>query len=194
HTLTGLTNARIYTISIVATSSTDLVSESVATTTVRLVPSALVLYTSPTATDTTITIAGSVPTGSVVTGFVVHWQRDTSVGCSPSKQRFFTVNEGFSGSYEITGLEPGNRYTITVTVFNTAGRAPVSNAVTATTMQTSKRLSLYCVTYSLLFYTDPTGRPTSVRRGTVTASSITVHWGEVSCLDRNGEITGYRAQ
>ncbi|CAI8026844.1 Receptor-type tyrosine-protein phosphatase S, partial [Geodia barretti] len=177
HTLTGLTNARIYTISIVATSSTDLVSESVATTTVRLVPSALVLYTSPTATDTTITIAGSVPTGSVVTGFVVHWQRDTSVGCSPSKQRFFTVNEGFSGSYEITGLEPGNRYTITVTVFNTAGRAPVSNAVTATTMQT-----------------NPTGRPTSVRRGTVTASSITVHWGEVSCLDRNGEITGYRAQ
>ena len=48
--------------------------------------------------------------------------------------------------------------------------------------------------YSLLFYTVPTRGPTSVRRGTVTASSITVHWGEVSCLQRNGEITGYRAQ
>ena len=36
HTLTGLTNGRNYTISIVATSSTDLVSESVATTAVRL--------------------------------------------------------------------------------------------------------------------------------------------------------------
>ena len=36
HTLTGLTNGRTYTISIVATSSTDLVSESIATNAVRL--------------------------------------------------------------------------------------------------------------------------------------------------------------
>ncbi|CAI8031314.1 Receptor-type tyrosine-protein phosphatase delta, partial [Geodia barretti] len=177
HTLTGLTNGRIYTISIVATSSTDLVSESVATNTVRLVPSALVLQTSPTVTSTNITITGSVPTGSVVTGFIVQWQRDTSVGCSSSNQRILTVNQGFSGSYRITGLEPGNRYTITVTVFNAAGNGPVSNAVTATTMET-----------------NPTGGPSSVRIGTVTASSITLHWGEVSCLHRNGEITGYRAQ
>ncbi|CAI8029808.1 hypothetical protein GBAR_LOCUS16915 [Geodia barretti] len=42
--------------------------------------------------------------------------------------------------------------------------------------------------------TNPTRGPSSVRSGTVTASSITVHWGEVSCLDRNGEITGYIAQ
>ena len=34
----------------------------------------------------------------------------------------------------------------------------------------------------------------SVIRGTVTVGSITAHWGEVSCLNRNGEITGYRAQ
>ena len=44
------------------------------------------------------------------------------------------------------------------------------------------------------FYLDPTGGPTSVRNGTVAASSITVQWGEVSCLYRNGEITGYTAQ
>jgi hypothetical protein len=161
------------------------------------VPSALVLHTSPTATDTTITITGSVPSDSVVTGFVVHWQRDTSVGCSDRNQKSDTVYPGFRGSYKISGLEPGNRYTISVTVFNTAGNAPVSNAVTATTMQTSKRLSQYCIysypCYSLLFYTDPTRGPSTVRSGTVTASSITVHWGEVPCLDRNGEITGYRA-
>ena len=103
--------------------------------------SALVLHTSPTVTATTITITGSVPTGSVVTGFVVQWQRDTSVGCSNRNQQSFTVYGGFSGSYRITGLEPGNRYTITVAVFNAAGSGPVSNAVTATTMQSSKRLS-----------------------------------------------------
>ena len=45
-----------------------------------------------------------------------------------------------------------------------------------------------------LLFTDPTRGPTSVRIGTVTASSITVQWAEVSCLDRNGEITSYRAQ
>ena len=133
----------------------------------------------------------------MVTGLDIQWERDTSVGCSNKNQRSFTVYRGFSGSYKISGLEPGNRYAITVAVFNAAGSAPVSNAVTATTMETSMRLSQYCMTYpcySLLFYTDPTRGPSSVRRGTVTAHSITVHWGEVSCLDRNGEITGYIAQ
>ena len=53
---------------------------------------------------------------------------------------------------------------------------------------------MYLPCYSLLFYTEPTGRPSSVRSGTATASSITVDWGEVSCLDRNGKITGYIAK
>ena len=155
HTLTGLTNGRTYTISIVATSSTGLVSESVATTAVRLckqnyyqhlffsqnhifltVPSALVLRSSPTVTSTTITVTGSVPSGSVVTGLEVLWERNTSVGCSDRNQRSFTVYGGFSGSYRITGLEPGNRYTINMTVLNAAGSGPVSNNVTATTMET----------------------------------------------------------
>ena len=77
----------------------------------------------------------------MVTRFQVQWQRDTAVGCSNKDQRSFNVNQGFSGSYRITGLEPENRYTITVRVFNAAGSAPVSNGVTATTMHTSKRLS-----------------------------------------------------
>ena len=33
-----------------------------------------------------------------------------------------------------------------------------------------------------------------MRRGGVTASSITVRWQPVLCLDRNGEITGYIVQ
>ena len=43
----------------------------------------------------------------------------------------------------------------------------------------------------ILFSTVPSNGPTSVRVTTVTASSITVQWGEVPCLNRNGEITGY---
>ena len=116
-------------------------------------PSALVLDTSPTATNTTITITGSVPTGSVVTGLVVlvQLQRKMSVGCSNTSDRSLTMYQGFSGSFRITGLEPGNRYTIFVTVFNAAGSAPVSNNVTATTMPTSKRLSQILYDLSLLF-------------------------------------------
>ena len=79
------------------------------------VPPAPVLSETPTVTATTITITGTVPSGSVVTGFMVEWQRDTSVGCSDGDEDRVSMNGAFT-SYTITGLEPGNRYTITVTV------------------------------------------------------------------------------
>ena len=40
----------------------------------------------------------------------------------------------------------------------------------------------------------PSGPPTSVITGTITPNAVTVHWGEVACLDRNGDITGYTAR
>ena len=101
------------------------------------VPSAAVLDGPPSVTATTIRITGSVP-GSVVTGFVVEWQRDTSVGCSDVNERTISVNGDFT-SYTIMGLEPGNRYTITVTVSNSAGTAPVSNTVNGRTLEASER-------------------------------------------------------
>ena len=42
--------------------------------------------------------------------------------------------------------------------------------------------------------TAPTGAPDGVSEGPVTANSITVQWGEVPCLDRNGEITSYTVE
>ena len=44
----------------------------------------------------------------------------------------------------------------------------------------------------VLSSTAPTGSPDGVSDASVTANSITVQWGEVPCIDRNGEITGYR--
>ena len=41
--------------------------------------------------------------------------------------------------------------------------------------------------------TAPTGYP-RYTSATVTPNSITVHWEEVDCLDRNGAITGYVAR
>ena len=37
----------------------------------------------------------------------------------------------------------------------------------------------------------PSAAPTSVRVSAVTSSSITVQWGAVDCIHRNGDITGY---
>ena len=102
------------------------------------VPSAAVLDEPTIVTATFIRITGSVSSGSVVTRFVVEWQRDTSVGCSDVNERTISVNGAFT-SYSITGLEPGNRYTITVTVSNSAGTAPVSSPVTAMTQETGER-------------------------------------------------------
>ena len=102
------------------------------------VPSAAVLDDLPIVIATLIRITGSVSSGSVVTVFVVEWQRDPSVGCSDVNERTISVTEAFT-SYTITGLEPGNRYTITVTVSNSAGTAPVSNTVTAMTLEAGER-------------------------------------------------------
>ena len=40
----------------------------------------------------------------------------------------------------------------------------------------------------------PSAPPTSVRVSEVTSSSITVQWGPVDCIHRNGDITGYSVQ
>ena len=163
------------------------------------VPSAAVLSGTTSVTSTTITITGSVPSGTVVTGFEVRWQRDTSVGCSDEDEGTISETGAFPNSYQISGLEPGNRYTTTVTVSNAAGTAPASNSVTGTTLETGKREREYCIinyifaiiVVCVLLSTAPTSGPASLSLGTVTTSTITVQWEEVPCLHRNGEITGY---
>ena len=157
------------------------------------VPGALDLDTPETVTATTITVTGSVPDGSVVTRFVVQWQRDTSIGCSNVDGGSKTESDGFNG-YEITRLQPDSKYTITVTVFNTAGS--VNDDVTAMTLEAGKKEINFNLSLILpLFSTAPSSSPSFISSSTrVTASSITVQWGEIPCVHRNGEITSYRVQ
>ena len=75
-----------------------------------------------------------------MTGFVIEWQRDTSVGCSDEDEGRVSVNGAFT-SYIITGREPGNRYTITVTVSNSAGSSGVT--VTAMTEETGREAKIF---------------------------------------------------
>ena len=99
------------------------------------------LHTSPTVTATTITITGSVPSGSVATDFIVQWQRDSSIGCSNNDAESIVVPGDFT-TYLITGLEPGNMYNITVRVFNVSGISNMSNVITIKTLETGKRAQL----------------------------------------------------
>ena len=165
HTLTGLVNGETYNISIVGTASSPgpprapveagtvglsksmIVLETVRTFCVSLsAPSAAVLSETTSPSSTAITITGSVPSDTVVTGYVVDWQRDTCPGEGEMAMRIGTISEAgvFPNSYPISGLEPGNRYTITVTVSNAAGTAPASNSVTGTTLETGERETLSC--------------------------------------------------
>ena len=48
--------------------------------------------------------------------------------------------------------------------------------------------------YKPLTHTAPSAAPNSVSVSDVTSSSITVHWGAVPCIHRNGNITGYSVQ
>ena len=101
-----------------------------------------VLDTSPIVTATTITISGSVSSGSVVTGVVVEWQRDTSVGCPGTDKGSAFVSGAFS-TYTIAGLEEDSRYSINLTAINAAGNGPVSNTITATTTEAGMYIRAY---------------------------------------------------
>ena len=101
-----------------------------------------IIATMTVSTATTISLSWSVPSGSVVTEYLIEWQRDTSVACSDEDQDSTTITDT---SYTISGLEEDSRYTITVTASNTAGSSEVSNSVTAVTEEAGERLSLLVV-------------------------------------------------
>ena len=96
-------------------------------------------------TATTISLSWSDPRGSVVTEYLIEWQRDTSVGCSDEDQDITTITDG-SSSYTISGLEEDSSYIINnITASNTAGSGCVSNSMTVVTEEAGERLSLLVV-------------------------------------------------
>ena len=70
------------------------------------VPGQVTNYEVSTTAATSISLSWSVPTGSVVTQYLVEWQRDTSDGCSDEDEGSVTVTGTFT-IYTITGLTVG---------------------------------------------------------------------------------------
>ena len=139
-------------------------------------------------TSTTIPLSWT-SAGSVVDSYEVMW---TVSGCPSVRGKSFTVNGGTTG-YTMVGLEEYTTYTITVNATNAVGSA-VSDQATQRTREAGKlMIAVYvflicCVL--LVLSAAPSGPPTSIST-TSTSTTITVQWGAVDCIHRNGHITHY---
>ena len=129
--------------------------------------------------------------GSVVDSYEVIW---ASGDCPDVDGGSATVTGGTT-SYTIGGLEEYITYSIAVNASNAVGSA-VSEPDTG---RTSEACEFFTFTFLNFFFrlhfiilspTAPSAAPTSVSTSS-TSNIITVQWGAVNCIDRNGEITGY---
>ena len=99
-------------------------------------------------TATTISLSWSVPSGSVVTGYVVMWQRDTSVCPGDDEGSMSVTTTDISTSRTITVQQEDSDYSITVTAVNAAGSSPPSTPdVTATTGEAGERCSIQSIIF-----------------------------------------------
>ena len=122
--------------------------------------------------------------------YEVMWQTDDIGGCSGgSDMNRVTIANG-STNYDIIGLEEDCSYTITVTASNSAGSSALSNTIAVVTLQAGESSCLRSFICFRIFSAAPTSPPSSVRT-TATFTKITVDWGPVDCIHRNGDITSY---
>ena len=95
-------------------------------------------FLSVSAYKTTITLVWMVPSGSVVTGHVVMWERDSSVVCPYEDEGDITIpSPVLSQGYTIIGFQEDSRYSVSVTVFNSVENR-TTNVTTVTTDEDSK--------------------------------------------------------
>ena len=127
--------------------------------------------------------------GAEVDSYEVVWQR-MSGECRADDMGNKTVLDS-STNFTIVDVEEYSSYSITVTASNAAGRNAVSNSVTATTLESGKLCRCESLIILITTLTAPSASPAFVNISKITSSSITVHWGTVDCIHRNGAITGY---
>ena len=146
-------------------------------------------YTSTTSLTISWTLDDSVTAASYTISY-----SNTNTQCF---NEFYDSITGITGTimYTLTGLQEATEYSITVTAILSDGET-AEDSLTATTMAAGWYAPIACFfsllySESLPYYIAPSAAPTSVKVSEVTSSSITVQWGAVDCIHRNGDITGY---
>ena len=132
----------------------------------------------------------------MIDSYEVIWQKDISGDCPDEDVGSATFTDG-STSHSMTGLEEYSNYTITVIAMNLYEMVTSKN-VTGRTQQAGKMIPIYelfsglCFSRSCeMFYSVPSANPTFVNVSEVISSNMTVQWGAVDCIHRNGDLTGY---
>ena len=123
---------------------------------------------------------------------MVVWQINNVGGCSGGSNRNSSTITNGSTNYHVKGLEENSNYTIVVTSFNSNGSNVSSNNITTMTQvagKTNSRNGCQSMIEECCSLA-PTGPPTQVNTS-ATPTTITVQWGPVDCIHRNGDITGY---
>ena len=145
-----------------------------------------------TTTATSISLSWT-SAGSEDVKYVVVWQTNNIGGCSGGSnyRNSSTITDG-STNYHVMGLEENSNYTILVTLVNSNDSNVSSNNITTMTQvagKTNSRNGCQSMIEECCSLA-PTGPPTQVNT-TTTSTTITVQWGPVDCIHRNGDITGY---
>ena len=93
-----------------------------------------------TRTPTSISLSWTISSDSVVAGYMVMWERDTTGECSDVNDGSATIG---SVGYTINGIEEDSSYDITVTAFNAAGNS--EDTVTAMTEEAGENVAIIVV-------------------------------------------------
>ena len=103
---------------------------------------------------TTITLSWAVPSGPVVTSYVVMWERDSSMGCPYEDEGSMTISTS-DESYNttISGVQEDSRYFVSVTAVNSDDNS-TSNITTLSTDEDSKYLATryFAAQFTVLLY------------------------------------------
>ena len=125
------------------------------------------------------------------TGYTISYY-NTNTDCFTDSRSGITTSG--SRTDQLTGLEEGTEYSITVTATLTGGESE-QDTITATTRTAGESISQSLFSHSEPFsLTVPSAPPSSVRLSVVSSTSINVRWGLVDCRHQNGEITGYQVR
>ena len=137
-----------------------------------------------------LTISWTLDDSVTVTSYTISYS-NTNTDCFNDSDNITDITASDT-MYNLTDLEEGTEYSITVTALLSDGGTAVDNLTAITTATGLLKLPISSVSLILnLSPPAPSAAPTSVSVSAVTSSSITVQWGAVDCIHRNGDITGY---
>ena len=101
-----------------------------------------------------MTLSWVVPSGSVVTSYVVVWERDSSMRCPYEDEGSMTISTS-DESYNttISGVQEDSRYFVSVTAVNSDDNS-TSNITTLSTDEDSKYLATryFAAQFTVLLY------------------------------------------